>query len=205
MHGRVRAVAGNSVSYRLMPSVGIARSTVLVCRITAEPDIVLAGQLWPQRFNELDPASLTERLQMADPAEQAGSTGGWVISPCSCSALLFQRAHRPEFGRIADVTVDKADSYMIGNILISLIAGLAAFVALTVLGVPFAVPLAFVVAVTDLIPMIGAPPPMNRHNTPTIRHGDRPDDPAPAQGAGRPATTTCASCVTGNTPPTSTA
>jgi predicted PurR-regulated permease PerM len=45
---------------------------------------------------------------------------------------------------------------MIGNILISLIAGLAAFAALSALRVPFAVPLAFVVAVTDLIPMIGA-------------------------------------------------
>jgi predicted PurR-regulated permease PerM len=93
-----------------------------------------------------------------------------VISPCSYSALLFQRAHRPEFGRIADVTVDKADSYMIGNILISLIAGLAAFVALTVLGVPFSVPLAFVVAVTDLIPMIGH---ATAHEPP-----QHPDDPA---------------------------
>ena len=45
---------------------------------------------------------------------------------------------------------------MIGNILISLIAGVAAFAALTALGVPFAVPLAFLVAVTDLIPLIGA-------------------------------------------------
>jgi predicted PurR-regulated permease PerM len=45
---------------------------------------------------------------------------------------------------------------MIGNILISLVAGLAAFAGLTVLGVPYAVPLAFLVAVTDLIPMVGA-------------------------------------------------
>ena len=52
--------------------------------------------------------------------------------------------------------VDKVGSYMIGNILISLIAGVAAFAALTALGVPFAVPLAFLVAVTDLIPLIGA-------------------------------------------------
>src|SRR5207253_7850846 len=38
----------------------------------------------------------------------------------------------------------------------SLVAGLAAFGALAALGVPFAVPLAFLVAVTDLIPMVGA-------------------------------------------------
>jgi predicted PurR-regulated permease PerM len=72
------------------------------------------------------------------------------------AVLLFPRAHRARFSRIGDVMVDKVGSYMIGNILISLVAGLAAFGALAALGVPFAVPLAFVVAVTDLIPMIGA-------------------------------------------------
>ncbi|WP_412543985.1 AI-2E family transporter [Longispora sp. K20-0274] len=54
------------------------------------------------------------------------------------------------------VLIDKIGSYMIGNIVISLIAGLASFVALELLGVPFALPLAFLVAFTDLIPMIGA-------------------------------------------------
>jgi len=70
--------------------------------------------------------------------------------------LLFPRAYRARFDRIGDVMVDKVGSYMIGNILISLVAGLAAFGALAALGVPFAVPLAFLVAVTDLIPMVGA-------------------------------------------------
>src|SRR6266702_3335554 len=59
-------------------------------------------------------------------------------------------------GRIFDVVIDKVGAYMIGNILISLVAGLASFVCFTALGVPFSVPLAFVVALTDLIPMIGA-------------------------------------------------
>jgi predicted PurR-regulated permease PerM len=69
---------------------------------------------------------------------------------------LFPRARRERMGRIADVVIDKVGAYMIGNILISLVAGLAAFVCFTALRVPFAVPLAFVVALTDLIPMIGA-------------------------------------------------
>ena len=72
------------------------------------------------------------------------------------AVLLFPRAHRAQVGRIADVLIDKVGAYMIGNILVSIIAGLAAFAALTGLGLPFAVPLAFVVAVFDLIPMIGA-------------------------------------------------
>jgi len=54
------------------------------------------------------------------------------------------------------VVVEKVGDYMIGNLLISLAAGLASFAVFAGLGVPFAVPLAFVVAVCDLIPMIGA-------------------------------------------------
>jgi predicted PurR-regulated permease PerM len=69
---------------------------------------------------------------------------------------LFPKAHRARFGRIADVMVDKVGDYMIGNLLISLAAGLATFAVFAALGVPFAVPLAFVVAVCDPIPMIGA-------------------------------------------------
>jgi predicted PurR-regulated permease PerM len=69
---------------------------------------------------------------------------------------LFPRARRAQVVRITDVMVDKVGSYMIGNLLISLVAGLAAFAAFAALSVPFAVPLAFVVAVCDLIPMIGA-------------------------------------------------
>ena len=69
---------------------------------------------------------------------------------------LFPRAHRAQFGRIADVMVDKVGAYMIGNLLISGAAGLASFIVFTALGVPFAVPLALAVALCDLIPMIGA-------------------------------------------------
>lgn len=69
---------------------------------------------------------------------------------------LFPRARQAQAVRITDVMVDKVGSYMIGNLLISLVAGLAAFAVFAALSVPFAVPLAFVVAVCDLIPMIGA-------------------------------------------------
>ncbi len=55
---------------------------------------------------------------------------------------LFPRAHRAQFGRIADVMVDKVGAYMIGNLLISLAAGVASFAVFAALGVPFAVPLA---------------------------------------------------------------
>lgn len=69
---------------------------------------------------------------------------------------LFPPGNRAQVRRTVDVTVDKVGAYMIGNIVISLVAGVTSFIALTALGAPFALPLAVVVAVTDLIPMIGA-------------------------------------------------
>jgi predicted PurR-regulated permease PerM len=72
------------------------------------------------------------------------------------AARLFPKAHRSEVAKITDVMVDKVGAYMIGNLAISLFAGLATFVTFTALGLPFAVPVGFAVAVFDLIPMIGA-------------------------------------------------
>ena len=46
--------------------------------------------------------------------------------------------------------------YVAGNIAISVIAGLVAYIALTLLGVGFAAPLAVVVGVFDLLPLVGA-------------------------------------------------
>jgi predicted PurR-regulated permease PerM len=69
---------------------------------------------------------------------------------------LFPVARRPHARRVVDLVVDKVGGYMIGNIIISLIAGVASYLAFALLGVPFAIPLAFLVAICDLIPMIGA-------------------------------------------------
>ena len=69
---------------------------------------------------------------------------------------LFPARHRPNVGLVVNVLIDKVGAYMIGNLVISVIAGAATFLALTLLKVPFALPLAFFVALTDLIPMIGA-------------------------------------------------
>ena len=69
---------------------------------------------------------------------------------------LFPVDRRPRARQVVDLVVDKVGGYMIGNIIISIIAGVASLIAFTLLGVPFPVPLAFVVALCDLIPMIGA-------------------------------------------------
>jgi predicted PurR-regulated permease PerM len=69
---------------------------------------------------------------------------------------LFPRRRRVRVAEIVDVAVEKVGGYMIGNIIISLIAGVSTFICLEVVRVPFALPLAVTVALTDLIPMIGA-------------------------------------------------
>jgi predicted PurR-regulated permease PerM len=46
--------------------------------------------------------------------------------------------------------------YVIGNLIISVIAGTGTYVVLMILGVPFAVPLSVLMAFLDLIPLVGA-------------------------------------------------
>ncbi len=69
---------------------------------------------------------------------------------------LFPHRRRPQVAEIVNVVVDKVGAYMIGNLIISLFAGVSTFLILEILQVPFALPMALLVAVTDLIPLIGA-------------------------------------------------
>jgi predicted PurR-regulated permease PerM len=69
---------------------------------------------------------------------------------------LFPHRRRARAAEIVDVVVDKVGGYMIGNIIISLFAGVSSFILLELVRVPFALPLAVAVAIADLIPMIGA-------------------------------------------------
>jgi predicted PurR-regulated permease PerM len=65
----------------------------------------------------------------------------------------------PKREHIRHVSVDCAKAvtgYVAGNLLISIIAGTAAFLALWVIGVPFRTVLALWVAFADLIPLVGA-------------------------------------------------
>jgi len=69
---------------------------------------------------------------------------------------LMPRHRRARAAEVVDVVVDKVGDYMIGNILISIVAGIASYAAFLLLGVPFPIPLAVLVAFCDLIPMVGA-------------------------------------------------
>jgi predicted PurR-regulated permease PerM len=70
------------------------------------------------------------------------------------SALPSPQARR--WQRLAPQIYRAVSGYVLGNLAISAIAGTGAWIALTALGVPFALPLALVMAFLDLIPMVGA-------------------------------------------------
>ncbi|MFL5842586.1 MAG: AI-2E family transporter [Thermoleophilaceae bacterium] len=65
-----------------------------------------------------------------------------------------QRAERIE--RIGEDVYAAVVGYVAGNILISVIAGVGAYVMMRILGIPFAVPLAVLVGLFDLLPLVGS-------------------------------------------------
>lgn len=69
---------------------------------------------------------------------------------------LVPRSRRARVGLLSDEILGRVGGYVGGALTIAAIAGGTTFVVLVVLGVPYPVALAIVVAVTDLIPLVGA-------------------------------------------------
>jgi predicted PurR-regulated permease PerM len=69
---------------------------------------------------------------------------------------LFAERHRPLVRRILEQSAGAITGYVGGNLAISMICGVVTFIVLVVLGMPYAAALALLVAVLDLIPLVGA-------------------------------------------------
>jgi predicted PurR-regulated permease PerM len=80
---------------------------------------------------------------------QAGNLGRGALE-------LIPPRRRPTVNRVVKDCGAAVSGYMLGNLLISLIAGVTAFVCLLALGVPNPIVLALWVAFMDLIPLVGA-------------------------------------------------
>ena len=63
---------------------------------------------------------------------------------------------RPRWERVFDGINRTVGGYVTGNLLISLVAGTVAAATLLAVGVPYALPLAVIVAILDLVPLVGA-------------------------------------------------
>ena len=58
--------------------------------------------------------------------------------------------------RLLSRSAGAISGYITGNLAISVICGITTFIVLLILGMPYAAPLALLVAVLDLIPLVGA-------------------------------------------------
>jgi predicted PurR-regulated permease PerM len=74
------------------------------------------------------------------------------------SELLFRVVPLKEKGSVKDLIKEIASvtgKYIRGNALISVICGVVVYIGLTLLGIPFALPLALFAAIFDLLPLVG--------------------------------------------------
>src|SRR5215217_40518 len=69
---------------------------------------------------------------------------------------LFAETYRPLVRRILTQSAGAVTGYVTGNLAISSICGVSTFIVLLVLGMPYAAALALLVAVLDLVPLVGA-------------------------------------------------
>jgi predicted PurR-regulated permease PerM len=69
---------------------------------------------------------------------------------------LVPHSRRPRAILLGDEIFAKVGSYVLGNLLISLIAGVLTFAFLAIVGVPYALLLSIFVAILDLVPVIGS-------------------------------------------------
>ncbi|MEU8343591.1 AI-2E family transporter [Spirillospora sp. NPDC048832] len=69
---------------------------------------------------------------------------------------LAPRSRRARVALLGDEILDRIGGYVAGQFTIAFIAGVCSYVFLSILGVKYALALALIVAVTDLVPLIGA-------------------------------------------------
>lgn len=69
---------------------------------------------------------------------------------------LLPASRRRRFEQLSQPVLSRVSGYIMGQLTVSLIAGTTALIALTILRVPYSLPLAMWVATASLIPMVGA-------------------------------------------------
>ncbi|MEP6477027.1 MAG: AI-2E family transporter [Actinomycetota bacterium] len=104
----------------------------------------VAGRVGSVLFNIITVAILTIYFMLSLPSMR------------STVALIFPTSRRDRAARVIDRSLEKIGGYVYGNVVTSLICGVAALIALVALGVPFAVPLALWAGLADLIPAVGS-------------------------------------------------
>jgi predicted PurR-regulated permease PerM len=71
-------------------------------------------------------------------------------------AIVFSPDHREQGERVLNRSIEKIGGYVGGNLVTSGVCAVVSMIALLILGVPFAVPLAMWAGIADLIPQVGS-------------------------------------------------
>lgn len=138
-----RLQGGDGLVARLANLVDIDRIT---SEGTSDPEAALqfVGSAAGFAFNFLTVLLVTPYFALSMPAMKR-----WLVR-------LLRPRHREDFLHLVGESTDLMANFIVGNLVISVIAGLVTWVGLTVIGVPYALALAAWVAITDLIPVLGA-------------------------------------------------
>jgi len=134
---------GDGLIARLANLVDIERITT---EGTADPEAALqfVGSAAGFVFNFLTVLLVTPYFALSMPAMKR-----WLVR-------LLRPRHREDFLHLVGESTDLMANFIVGNLVISVIAGVVTWVGLTLIGVPYALALAAWVAITDLIPVLGA-------------------------------------------------
>ena len=104
----------------------------------------IAGRVGTTLFKTITVAILTVYFMVALPSMRRTIT------------ILVNPTERDRAERVTDRSIDRIGGYVSGNLVTSLLCGIASLAALLVLGVPFAFPLAAWAGLADLIPAVGS-------------------------------------------------
>ena len=113
---------------------------------TSDPSTAfeIAGNVAGFAFNFLTVLLVTPYFAMSMPAIKR-----WLVR-------LLRPHHREDFLHLVGDSTDLMANFIVGNVIVSVIAGVVAWIGLSLIGVPYALALAAWVAITDLIPVLGA-------------------------------------------------
>lgn len=139
-----RAQRGSSLLGRLDRQFGLMDRLRALASQLPGVALVLARGVTSFLFDAVTVLILTAYFATAMPRTRLGA-----------ARLLHQR-QRDELETIVDRATGKIGAYVMGNFVVSVIAGVVTFVALLGIGVPYAAVLSLWVALTDLIPTVGA-------------------------------------------------
>jgi predicted PurR-regulated permease PerM len=138
-----RLQAGDGIAARVANLIDLDRITT---ETTSDPVAALeiVGNAAGFVFNFLTVLLVTPYFAMSMPSIKL-----WLVR-------LLRPHHREDFLRVLGESTDLMANFIVGNLIVSVVAGVVTWVGLTLIGVPYALALAAWVAITDLIPILGA-------------------------------------------------